>query len=425
MRIRVHGGHPLNGTYTPSPSPAAAAAHLAAALLTDQPVTLSLLPQDYRTQALIKLAGWLGAATSGSGQPDGAPLELITDGLSAAHLPSEALFGAEGGLLFSAPLLARGGMVSFTVDFPVSRLRTVLHLLRDLGQVVSVSDDGRVELMARRWERADVLLAQPTPTATAYALLLAAKLGRETVIRNAACDPHINDLAGMLTAMGAQVEGRGSNVLTVIGAPTLTGAAVRVCADPVEAASVLAVIGMTGGAGAVASDHTDYRAIRGVFEQMGVPLTEKGGAVSVDGSAVSGAPPLATDDETPVESAPWPGFPSELLPIATVMATQRAGTTLIHERMAANRLLFVDKLKGMGAQIVLCDPHRALVMGKTRLLRTYHDTPEPHAGMAVLAAALIAEGETTIDNAELLEERFGGLFDKLRALGAQIVSEEG
>ncbi len=418
MRIRVMGGKPLTGEYRPSGSTNAAAACLAAALLTEQPVTLENLPQTLTARTLLDLTAWLGAQQTGGGS---GPLELITDSIRQRSLTPNHTGGLVGGILFAAPILARRQVVRIGLDFPLNRIRTHLEALRDLGQTV-VTRAGTVEISAARWQRKDILLSQASVTATGLVLMLAAALGRETVIRNAACEPHVQTLARMLTQMGAQIDGIGSNVLTVAGAPALGGAHVHLPLDHIEAASAAAIIALTGGRGLIAGvPYADFAPMTRVFRRLGVllDLDEREG-VFVPRQQSLDVQPTEEEADVPVESAPWPGFPSDLLPMAALMATQTPRTTLIHERMFANRLLFIDKLKGMGAQIVLCDPHRALVMGRTPLLHTYLDTPDARAGLTLLGAALMASGETIIDNADALTETFDNVFAKFNALGAHI-----
>lgn len=420
MQLRVHGGIPLTGEYIPSGNTNAAAACLAAALLTEQPVTLSNIPQTTTVRTLLDLAHWLGAQVAGG--TNGAALELITDNITHRHLTPEHTGGLVGGILFAAPILTRRGYVHIGLDFPLSRIRPHLEALRDLGQEVSISANA-IEINATRWDYKDIILSQASVTATGLVMMLATRLGRETVIHNAACEPHVQTLAQLLVSMGAHIEGIGSNVLTVVGVPTLTGAHVSLPPDHIEAASAIAMIGLSGGRGVVTGIiPQDMRLITRVYQRLGLTLNlnPKQSEVIVLGDSESAAVFHEEDADAAIESAPWPGFPSDLLPMATVMATQLRATTLIHERMFANRLLFVDKLKGMGAQIVLCDPHRALVVGKTPLYKTYHDTPDARAGLALVAAALIAKGETVIDNIEALNGAFDRVFEKLKRLGAQI-----
>lgn len=420
MQIRVQGGIPLTGEYIPSGSTHAATVCLAAALLTDQPVTLTNLPRTTTVDNLLKLTRWLGAQVAGG--TNGAALELITETIAHRRLMPEHIGGLNNGILFAAPILVRRGYVHIGLDFPVHQIRTDLEALRDLGQEVTLVTGG-VEVNAVAWEHKEILLSEASVTATGLAMMLAARLGRETIIRNAACDPHIQTLAQFLIGMGARIDGIGSNVLMVVGVSTLTGAHVTLPPDHIEAASAVAMIALTGGSGKVTGiiPH-DLRMIARVYQRLGVMLNLNLSRREVVVLGESDGAPVIHDEtsNTTIESSMWPGFPSDLLPLATVIATQLRDTTLIHERMFANRLLFVDKLKGMGAQIVLCDPHRAIVVGKTPLFKTYHDTPDARAGLALLAAALIAEGETTIDNAEALNSTFDGVFEKLKKLGARI-----
>jgi len=420
MQIRVQGRIPLTGDYIPSGSTPAAAACLAAALLTDQPVTLSNLPQTATVRTLLELTRWLGAQHAG-GTSD-SPLELITDVISHHRLTPDHTGGLMAGILFVAPILVRQGTVHLRSEVPSSGLRIALEALRDLGQTVHVNGS-EVEINAVAWEYADILLTQSSVTATSLVMMLAARMGRETVIRNAACEPHIQTLAHLLVQMGARIDGAGSNVLTVVGVSVLTGGHVTLPPDPVEAASAVAMIALTGGRGTVSGIiPRDLQMVVRVYRRLGLIVEMNASLREVVIAGESDDMPVMREEDADaaLESASWPGFPSDLLPMATVIATQMQATTLIHERMFANRLLFVDKLKGMGAQIVLCDPHRAIVVGKTPLQRTYLDTPDARAGLAMLAAALIANGETVIDNAETLDNAFDGVFDKLRALGASI-----
>lgn len=420
MRIKVEGGHPLNGTYTPSGSANAAAACLAAALLTDHPVTLSGVPHTTSTASMLELAGFLGAQITGGG---GQPYELITDQITKRQLTPTVTGGMVGGMLFVAPILSRRGYVRLEVDFPLNRVRTHLDALRDLKQDVSITS-GAIEINATHWEHLDILLSQASVTATGMVMMLAALLGRETVIRNAACEPHVQALGRMLERMGAQVEGIGSNCVTVFGTRELVGTHAALPVDHVEAASAAAMIAISGGRGQVSgAPRQDMQMIARTFHWLGMSLDIDANETFVPRHESLSMSNREEDVDASIESAPWPGFPSDLIPMATVIASQAHGTTLIHEKMFNNRLLFIDKLNMMGAQIVLCDPHRAIVVGRTPLRGIYMDTPDVRAGLALLAAALVGDGTSTIDNAQAVAKSFDGVIGKLQALGAKIVVE--
>jgi UDP-N-acetylglucosamine 1-carboxyvinyltransferase len=419
LRLRIEGRAPLNGDYAPGGNPNAAIALMVAALLSDGRVTLNNIPDTSATRTLAGIIRDLGAPIDWTGSHiaiDAAPLARRT------LLPDDT-DRSTGALLLLAPLLVRRGHARLEFDFPLNRIRTHLEALRDLGIDV-VTGSGAVDLRAASWETRDVLLSQASVTATALVMMLAARLGRATTIRGAACEPHLQELAHLLIRMGAHVDGIGSNCLIVHGVQTLSDAEATIGAHYIEAASVAAMTAMCGGRVRLTGvRREEMRMIARVFGRFGVSLDLDDHTLYVphhDGLTVS---TRDEDVDGSVETAPWPGFPSDLAAIATLLATQAHGTTLIHEKMFANRLLFVDKLKAMGAQIVLCDPHRAIVVGKSPLYGGYMDTPDIRAGLGMLGAALTADGVSTIDNARILTDSFDGAIDKLRALGARITIE--
>jgi UDP-N-acetylglucosamine 1-carboxyvinyltransferase len=421
MRIKVEGGKPLNGSYAPSGSANAAAACLAAALMTEHPVTLANVPRTTTTGALLELAAFLGAEISGGEEKT--PIELLATQIAKRHLTPAVTGGMVGGMLFVAPILTRRGFVRLEVDFPLNRVRTHLEALRDLKQDVSIVG-GAVEINAAKWDSLDILLSQTSVTATGMVILLAAALGRETVIHNAASEPHVQAMAHMVERMGARIEGIGSNTLTVYGANALIGTHAIIPPDYVEAASAAALIGLTGGRGQISGvRRADMRMIARTYQRFGMTLDVDENETFIPRHEKLSMSSREEDVDASIESAPWPGFPSDLVPMATVIASQAQGTSLIHEKMFNNRLLFIDKLNSMGAQIVLCDPHRAIVVGRTALRGIYMDTPDVRAGLALLGAALVADGVSTIDNAQAVANAFDGVIAKLQGLGAGITIE--
>jgi len=320
--------------------------------------------------------------------------------------------------------LIRRQHVRLELDMPLSRIRTHLEALRDLGIDVVINGNA-VEFKVAGWERKTILLTQASVTATALVMMLAVRLGRETTIYNAACEPHVQQLADALNTMmgtnGARIEGIGSNVLRIYGASELGGADVTICTDHIEAASIAAMAAMTGGRAQIEGVRpADMGLIAKIFWRLGVQLDIDEGGIFVPRHDALTVSNRDEDVDASIESAPWPGFPSDLVAVATVIATQARGTSLIHEKMFNNRLLFVDKLKAMGAQIVLCDPHRAIVVGQTPLRGVYMDSPDVRAGLGMIAAALVADGVSTIDNAQAVDHTFAGALGKLRALNAGI-----
>lgn len=420
MRIHVEGGQPLNGIYRPAGNPNAAMALLAAALLTQRQVTLHNVPVTASTRAVIALAERLGAQIACD---DAGTLVVEASQLTGRVLTEADTASSIGSILLLAPLLVRRQHVRLEFDFPLNRIRTHLEALRDLGLDV-ITINGAVECRAAEWGYRNIILAQASVTATAVVLMLAAALGKETIIHNAACEPHTRELALLLESMGAHIEGIGSNMLRVLSPAELEGAEATVGANHIEVASVAGAAALAGGR--VQIDGTrldDMRMIDRIYQRLGIQLDMDENAVFVPKHHQLAVSNREEDVDASIETAIWPGFPSDLVALATVIATQARGTSLIHEKLFHNRLLFVDRLKAMGAQIVLCDPHRAIVVGPTPLYAIYMDSPDVRAGLGMLAAALVASGTSVIDNAQALEHNFGGVIPRLKALGAHIEVE--
>jgi UDP-N-acetylglucosamine 1-carboxyvinyltransferase len=421
MRLRVEGGTPLNGHYQPGGNVNAAIALLAASMLTEDESTIENWPDTVTAERMVTIAEKLGAQTT----LDGSALTIRTEQILKRELSQVET----GGLLFLAPILFRRGYVRVVLDFPLNRIRTHLEALRDLGQDVVVNN-GAVEIRAENWAYKDILLAEASVTATGLMLMLAVCYGQETIIRNAASEPHVQELAYAMEGMGAQIHNIGSNVLRVFGRSTdvdrtsLKGITATVGPNHIEVASVAAMAALSGGRVQInGARQEDLRMIRKIYQRLGINLDMDEALVFVPKHADLVVSNREEDVDASIETAPWPGFPSDLVAMATVIATQARGTSLIHEKLYNNRLIFVDKLNAMGAQIVLCDPHRAIVVGATPLHAIYMDTPDVRAGLGMLGAALIAQGETVIDNAQALRYSFDSVVLKLINLGAQITIE--
>ncbi|MCC6804126.1 MAG: UDP-N-acetylglucosamine 1-carboxyvinyltransferase [Anaerolineae bacterium] len=416
MTLRVEGRSPLSGVYRPSGNANAAQALLVAALMTEAPVTLRNMPRTQTTQAMIDIAGQMGTMLAW----DGDTLHVHGAQITRRVLSQADTDASVGALLLVAPMLIRRQHVRLEIDFPLNRIRTHLEALRDLG-IDIVSGSSAVEFKATTWDCKDIVLTQASVTATALVMMLASRLGKQTTVHNAACEPHIQELGHMLNAMGAQIEGVGSNVLRIIGVSEFGGADVTVGPDHIEAASVAAIAALCGGRVQIDGIRmADMRVISKIYWRLGITLDIDEQAIFIPKHETLVVSNREEDVDSSIETAPWPGFPSDLVAVATVVATQARGTSLIHEKLFNNRLLFVDKLKAMGAQIVLCDPHRAIVVGPTPLRGIYMDSPDVRAGLGMLTAALAAEGESVIDNAQAIEHTFAGVLGKLQALNAKI-----
>jgi UDP-N-acetylglucosamine 1-carboxyvinyltransferase len=416
MRIVVHGGAPLQGTFHPSGNSNAALALTAAALLTDAPVVLGNVPDTLSTTLMFDAARALGTEITRTGET----VRLQTPALHTRSLEEDLTGGQVSTVLLLAPILARRRHARLEVGYALSRLHTHLSALRDLGVNIRITA-GVIDLQVDAWDEREVVLLQTSVTTTALVSMLAAALGRETVIRNAASEPHIQDLHHILTAMGAQIDGIGSNVLRIRGHESLGGATARLSPDHIEIASVAALGAITHGTLTIEGVNPGHlRLISRVFERLGVNLYLNGDTLFLPAHEKLIESQREEELDLPIETAPWPGFPSDLIAMTTVIATQAHGTTLIHEKLFDNRLLFVDKLTSMGAQIVLCDPHRAIVVGPSALRGDYLDTPDVRTGLALLGAALCSERSVTIDNAQLIDRTFEDVVSKLVKLGARI-----
>lgn len=421
MRISVEGNAPLRGTYTPSENSNAAIGVIAASMLTDAPSLLHRLPSTLSIQKMVSIAQHLGLKWHEAESP----IRLETPHIQTRTLEMALTSHFAPSVLFIAPMLARRQNATLEWDDSITRLYTHLTALRDLGLPVKV-DGNRIEIAAERWESREIILIESSVTATTLVCMLAATLGQKTIIHNAASEPHVRIVQQQLTQMGARIEGIGSNLLTIYGTTSLQGATLTLPVDHIEIGSIAIIAALTRGQLSIQNVYLpDIRIILKVFERLGVHFFLENTqddlyTLHLPEQELIRANPQADIAEVNVSTAPWPGYPSDLIAMTTVLATQIRSTTLIHEKLFPNRLLFTDKLKAMGAQIVLCDPHRAIVIGKNNLRGEYMDTPDVRTGLALLAAALCAEGQSIIDSAELINRTFENVVDKLTALGARI-----
>ena len=420
MQIRVKGKKPLNGLYVPNGNPNAAKATIAASMLSESIITLQNVPTNRSTLHFLEVAETLGAQANWQTL---STLTLHTPHITQSILTESMMKGTVGSLLYIPALLSRQGHVRVEVGFPLHRIRTHLNVLRDLNQHVTVHDNG-FECVAQNWEEADIVLDRPSVTASEIAIMLAVTLGKSTTLHHVACEPHINDLVTLLCGMGAEISGQGSNCLHIIGKPSFSHTHHTLSIDHIETASVIAIGALCGGAIEITPPSPttlpDLRVIGRTFNQVGVQFSIDNQRVSVPKHERFIMAHGEEDVDASIETSEWPGFPSDLVSIITLVATVAEGTTLIHERLFRDRLLFVDTLKRMGANIVLADPHRALVIGGASLYADYIPAPDPRFGLGLLGATLLAEGESIIDNAQYFHYTFANVLDKLTALGADI-----
>ena len=416
----IEGGHRLSGTIEPSGNKNAALPIIAAALLTEHPVTLNNVPRIRDTETLVELIRSVGASAEWQ-KPN--TLAIHAKDIRAADLDPELCARIRASILLAGPLLARCGEVVLPPPGGdvIGRRRLDTHFLafEQLGATVTAST--RLELRALSLKGADVFLDEPSVTATENALMAAVAAHGTTYLRNAASEPHVQDLAHFLVALGARIDGIGTNTMVVHGPATLGSVNYAIGPDHIEVGSLIGLAAVTRSKLRIArAGLTHLRSIRMGFERLGISCEVEG-----DDLVVSDRQTLKITDDfgghvPKLEDQPWPAFPADLMSIAIVTATQCAGVILMFEKMFESRMFFVDKLIAMGGRIVLCDPHRAIVAGPSRLKGALMSSPDIRAGMAMLLAAACAEGTSTINNADQIERGYERIDQRLNALGAKI-----
>lgn len=423
----IEGGRPLQGEVRVAGNKNAALPMLAACLLTDETVTLNNVPRIGDVSILLELLKHLGVRVLGNG---GSSVTLQADRVDSQRLSPELCQKVRASILLAGPLLGRAGKVELPPPGGdvIGRRRIDTHLLafEHMGAHVDVNPANHLIRIQSSdphgLHPADVLLDEASVTATENALMAAATIEGMTIIRNAASEPHVQNLCHMLCGMGAHIEGIGSNCLIVHGATRLHGGAFTIYPDLIEVGSFLGLGAVTPGEMRIKDvNPTDLRMVLYVFqERLGVNCWLDGNDLVIGdqqdlrvAADVGGAVPK-------IDDGPWPHFPADLLSVALVVATQAQGTVLIHEKMFESRLFFVDKLITMGARIILCDPHRAVVVGPSRLYGQSLSSPDIRAGMALVMAALAAEGGSAIANVNQIDRGYERLEEKLLSLGAAI-----
>jgi UDP-N-acetylglucosamine 1-carboxyvinyltransferase len=417
----IQGGAPLSGEITPAGNKNAALPILAASLLTEDEVVVHNVPRIRDTEAQLMLLERLGVGVAWLGDNT---VRLRADDVSEFTVDDEMANRIRASFLLAGPLLARFGQARMPPpggDF-IGRRRLDAHLDAFIELGARVEGDRWIEISAGGGLRpCGILMDQPPVMGTENALMAAALTPGPTTIRNAACEPHVQDLARMLTAMGSQVDGIGSNVMTIHGADRLRGAEHTLLPDHIEVASFMALAAATGGELRIReANPDDLEMIRRQFRRLGLQSMVEGNYIVVPPEQHLRVQADLGDAIPKIEDGPWPAFPADLTSIALALATQAEGTVLIFEKMFENRLFFVDKLVAMGARITLCDPHRAIVSGPSRLHGERVESPDIRAGMAMLIAALAADGTSEIGNIRQIDRGYERIDERLRGLGAHI-----
>jgi UDP-N-acetylglucosamine 1-carboxyvinyltransferase len=419
----IDGGVPLSGTIAPAGNKNAALPILAACVLTEDEVVLHNVPQIRDVEAMLELLEGMGVRVE---RREGHTIALCAHGVPQdAFVDKGAAERIRASFLLAGPLLARFGRALMPPPGGdvIGRRRLDPHLdaFRALGAVYEHDREISLDAPNGGLRAGDVFMDEPSVMATENALMAAALTPGITTIGNAACEPHVQDLARMLTKMGARVEGIGSNVLTVNGQRELHGCEHRIGPDHIEIGSFMAIAGVTGGDMRIKDTvPDDLRMVRLVFQRIGLQSELDGNDVIVPGGQKLVAQRDVGEYKAKVQDGPWPAFPADLTSIAVALATQCEGSVLIHEWMFESRMFFIDKLVAMGADITLCDPHRAIVNGPSRLRGEPVESPDIRAGMAVLLAALCAKGRTQIGNIRQIDRGYERIDERLRELGASI-----
>ena len=416
----IEGGRPLSGTVRASGNKNAALPILAASLLAGGEVLLENVPRIRDVDTMVRLLADLGASLEWTG-----PNEIRIDPRPVAKTALDPDLAREirASFLLAGPLLARFGSVRVPPPggdvIGRRRLDTHIHAFQELG--VQVELNGGYEMRTERLRGKRMYLDEASVMGTENAIMAAVLAEGETVVGHAACEPHIQDLCRFLVSLGAQISGIGSNVLHIDGVDSLSGGRHRICPEHVEVASFAALAALTRGDVTVEDvEPDDLIAIVPAFRKLGIRIDVDGRTVRVSGDQDLRIVDDLGGQIPKIESGVWPAFPADLTSIALTCATQSHGTVLIFEKMFESRLFFVDKLVSMGARIILCDPHRAVVTGPARLYAQRLESPDIRAGMAMVIAALCAEGRSSIGNIGQIDRGYERIDERLRQLGASI-----
>jgi UDP-N-acetylglucosamine 1-carboxyvinyltransferase len=422
VQFIVEGGNKLSGSIRPSGNKNAALPIVAAALLSDKPVVLENVPRIRDLETLVELIKSVGASIEWAGRNS---LHIHAKEIRPRDLNPTLCAKIRASILLAAPILARCGQI--TLPPPggdvIGRRRLDTHFLALEQLGAKVEHGAMLSMSVKGFKGADVFLDEPSVTATENALVAAAAATGTTILRNAASEPHVQDLAHFLTALGAVISGIGTNTLTIEGGHAIGTKEVThtIGPDHIEVGSFIGLAAVTRSELRIENAGVEHlRSTRMGFARLGIECRVEGDDLIVPAEQSMRIQADSGGHVPKLEDQPWPAFPADTMSIALVTATQCEGLILMHEKMFESRLFFVDKLAGMGAKIVLCDPHRALVHGPSRLRGAFLESPDIRAGMAMLLAALCAEGTSFINNVGQIERGYERIDDRLNALGASI-----
>lgn len=420
LQYIVQGGQKLSGTIRPSGNKNGALPIVCAAILTEHPVILENVPRIRDVETLVELIASTGVDVSWTERNT---LHIHAKTVKSADLDPALCKKIRASILLAGPLLARCGEIRLPPPGGdvIGRRRVDTHFLALERLGASFELDDSFHLSTPGLRGADVFLDEPSVTGTENAIMAAVAATGATVLRNAASEPHVQDLCNFLVALGAEIDGIGTNKLMINGGRPLGGGTYRIGPDHIEVGSFIGLAAVTCSEIRIADAGVEHlRSTLMGFARLGVSCVIDGADIVVPAEQEKVIQSDLGGHVPKLEDQPWPAFPADTMSIALVTATQCKGLILIHEKMFESRLFFVDKLVTMGAKIVLCDPHRALVAGPSKLRGGSVESPDIRAGMAMLLAALCADGTSTINNVGQIERGYERIDERLRALGADV-----
>ncbi|MGL4524370.1 MAG: UDP-N-acetylglucosamine 1-carboxyvinyltransferase [Spirochaetia bacterium] len=415
----IEGGHPLKGVLRVGGNKNAALPCIAATLLTDEAVLLKNIPEIADVKVLFQIIESMGGSVSQQGQGE----FLVKPALKTHEVPADLATKLRASILLIGPILARLGKVVLPPPGGdvIGRRRLDTHFLafETLGARIEV--DGVFNVFANKLVGTDMFLDEASVTATENAIMAAALSEGKSIISNAASEPHVQDLCHMINAMGGDITGIGSNVLHIKGVKKLHGCEFKIGTDFMEVGSFIGLAASCKSELEIQGvDHSHLHMCKIAFGKLGITWESSGDSLLVRANQSMKIQSDWGNAIPTIDDAPWPGFPADLTSIMVVTATQCDGTIIIHEKMYESRLFFTDKLNSMGARIILCDPHRAVISGPCRLNGAELSSPDVRAGMAMVIAALAASGESIISNIYQIERGYENIVDRLTAIGARI-----
>ncbi|THB67988.1 MAG: UDP-N-acetylglucosamine 1-carboxyvinyltransferase [Spirochaetaceae bacterium] len=421
---KIDGSFPIKGSITASGNKNAALPCIAAALLTEEEVILKNIPNIEDVHVLTEILASLGATVK---QTSNGTWRIHASSLNNSDIPSSLARKVRASILMAGPMLARTGKVILPPPGGdvIGRRRLDTHFLALANLGARIEYDALITMTANKLVGQPLFLDEASVTATENAIMAAALAEGETVIENSASEPHVQDLCRMINSMGGKISGIGSNILRITGVKKLHGTEFTIGTDFMEVGSFIGMAAVTRGELEIKQAAPEnLKMVKIAFQKMGIHWETEGDTIFVPSRQKLIVNPDLGGAVPKIDDAPWPGFPPDLTSIMTVVATQVSGTILIHEKMFESRMFFVDKLIGMGAQIILCDPHRAVVSGPARLTGSSLVSPDVRAGMAMVLAAMCAEGQSEIHNVYQIERGYEDLVSRLNSVGARISSCE-